>query len=59
MEDPSEIELSRADYLRELSDTLTEPIHRRLLSVYQHAASVEAMEEELARILLEVIRDED
>ena len=45
-------------YVRELQSRLTDPHHARLLAVYQDKRTLEAMKEELGRILLEVAEND-
>ena len=46
-------------YRNELNERLPNPIHRRVLKAYRDPDPVRAMEEELGKILLEVIENED
>lgn len=45
-------------YLSELDTRLTSPIHKRIIAAYEKSNPVQAMENELGKILLEVL-DED
>ncbi|MGR3309849.1 MAG: hypothetical protein ACUZ77_03655 [Candidatus Brocadiales bacterium] len=46
-------------YLKELAELTTEPIHKRLISAYMGNNPKESMEVELVRILSEVMKHED
>jgi hypothetical protein len=51
---------SRLDeFLADLMSAATDPIHKRILQVYQGTDPVKAMETELGQILLEVVKRED
>ena len=46
------------EYLNELLDKLSSPIHKRIIGAYEGDDPVQAMESELRRILTEVLRRE-
>lgn len=45
------------EYLTELLDLVTDPIHKKLIEAYQQGTPVESMEEELSKILLEIANE--
>ena len=47
------------DFLIELLEEVSNPIHKRLVKAYQGNNPVESMESELGQILLEVIHREN
>jgi len=47
------------EFKAELLDRVTDPLHKRLIEAYQMQGAVEAMEDELGEVLLEVLDDED
>lgn len=47
------------EFLDELQGELSDPLHKRLIQVYQGDDPVQSMESELKQILLEVLRRED
>jgi hypothetical protein len=47
------------EFLSELLDELSDPVHKRLIEAYQGGDPVHSMEAELGKILLEVLRRED
>lgn len=47
------------EYQSELLEQTLDPVHKRLVKAYQLSRPVESMEDELTRLLLEVLRDED
>lgn len=49
----------RQQFLEELTQEVSDPLHCRLLLAYQGDSPVQAMEEELMKILLEVLHRED
>jgi hypothetical protein len=49
----------RDEFLLELLEEISDPIHKRLIKAYQGADPVRSMETELGEILLEVVRRED
>ena len=49
----------RREFLRKLQDEVTDVVHKRLIARYEGQNPVQLMEEELGRILLEVLKDED
>lgn len=50
---------SQDDYLEELVEKLSNPIHRRIIQAYQGSDPIQSMESELANILIEVLHRED
>ena len=46
-------------YLKELTDRLSDSVHKRLIEAYKGSDPRESMENELGRILLEVLQRED
>jgi hypothetical protein len=46
------------EYLNELLDKLSNPIHKRMISAYEGNDPVQTMESELRKILTEVLRRE-
>jgi len=46
-------------YLKELCDSLENPQHKRLINAYKGNIPKESMEQELGRILAEVVKSED
>jgi hypothetical protein len=60
MEDKDSLESRRRnEFLAELLQGVTDPIHRRLIEAYQGDDPVQSMESELCKILMEVLRHED
>lgn len=55
MASPSRLDL----YLEELKALVTDPIHKTLLSAYTGDKPKEAVELELDRLLIEILRSED
>ncbi len=47
------------EFLSELLEEITDPIHKRIIKAYQGDAPVQVMETELGKILLEVLTHED
>ena len=50
---------SREEYLNELLEELSDPVHKRLIQAYQGDDPVESMESELKKILMETAQRED
>ena len=46
-------------YQAELIEELNNPIHKRLVKAYKSSSPVNSMEDELGKILLEVLNDEN
>lgn len=46
-------------FLAELLEEVTNPLHKRLLEAYRESDPVDSMENELGKILLEVLSHED
>ena len=59
IENEIERDQNRNPHLCELEKILSNPLHKRLISAYQGEDPVHSMEQELSRILLEVIERED
>jgi len=59
MERASSTKTRREEFLEELMAELSDPLHRRLVRAYQGDSPVQAMEAELAAVLLEVVKRED
>ncbi len=49
----------RRQFLAELAEQVSTPVHRRLIEAYGGGDPVQSMETELGKILLEVIARED
>jgi hypothetical protein len=47
------------EFLSELLEEITDPIHKRIINAYQGDDPVHSMETELGKILLEVLTHED
>ena len=47
------------EYQAELLEKVSDSVHKRLIEAYQLKNPVESMEDELGRILLEVLHNED
>ncbi|TEU05247.1 hypothetical protein E3I90_04605 [Candidatus Bathyarchaeota archaeon] len=47
------------EYQAELLEKVSDPVHKRLIEAYQLKDPVGSMEDELGRILLEVLQNED
>ena len=59
-DDPETPKPSRLEeFLHELKDNVTAPIHLRLLDAYQGTDPVASMEAELGKILMEAVKNED
>jgi hypothetical protein len=54
---PENLKLQK--YLQELSEQTTNPIHKRLISAYTGDNPKESVENELSKILSEVLKNED
>ena len=50
---------SREEYLDELLEELSDPVHKRLIQAYLGNNPVQSMESELGNILMEVLHRED
>jgi len=50
---------SPEEFLDELLAELSDPVHKRLIKAYAANDPVQAMESELGKILMEVLRRED
>lgn len=59
MEDKPQREALRQDFLAELENLASDPVHKRLIGAYSGDDPVRAMEQELASILREVLANED
>jgi len=55
----SSAELTIKTYQTDLITRLTNPIHKRLVQSYSSSSPVRSMENELGKILLEVLENED
>jgi hypothetical protein len=47
------------EFLDELQEKISDPIHLRLIKAYQGIDPVVSMETELGKILMEVVKNED
>jgi hypothetical protein len=50
---------SREEYVDELLEELSDPVHKRLIQAYQGDDPVQSMESELRKILMETAQRED
>lgn len=58
-QDESEPVDSRQEAVDSFLDTLSDPVHRRIVGAYRGNNPVEEMEKELLGILEEIVKDED
>jgi hypothetical protein len=49
----------REEFLKEILEKISNPIHKRLIQAYKEDSPVNSMEFELKKILIEVINRED
>jgi len=49
---------SRKKYLEELTESVSDPFHIRIINAYSGKNPVESMESELRKILIEVLKSE-
>jgi Trp operon repressor len=59
MDEISSEKSRREEFLGELQREVSDPLHMRLIQAYRGDNPVQSMESELAKILFEVLRDED
>ena len=59
MSEPTIQECRFKEYQAELLERVSDPVHKRLIEAYQLKNPVGSMEDELGKILLEVLRNED
>jgi hypothetical protein len=59
MSEATQRELRFKEYKTELAERVSDPIHKRIIDAYQISSPVESMEDELGKILLEVLHNED
>ena len=53
-------ELSRLEqYLKDLDNLTTDPVHKLLIAAYKGVHPKESMEQELGRLLMQVVKRED
>jgi len=52
-------EIRRSQFLAELLDQLQDPVHVRLVKAFEGDEPVQSMEEELKRIILEILNYEN
>jgi hypothetical protein len=59
MAEETEIQSTKRRLVKELMETIEDPIHRRILTAYSPSTPVNSLELELQNILLEVMKSDD
>lgn len=59
MSEVTQRDLRFKEYKTELVQKVPDPIHKRIIEAYQLNNPVKSMEDELGRILLDALHDED
>ena len=59
MENSQDKQLVDTEYIEDILESLSNPIHKRIIRAYKGDNPVESMESELGKIVMEIIEHED